>query len=149
MKYISYIIILLFFLAAAYSVDNRNTSFDTRWLPIVRSLTSINSSSVELVWGPSGLIKDVDIDKLSGNFSVNLYVGNGIQTLNAEVFYKANRLNSTDSIIIVGLDSDTVYHACLSAKWYGENDTIKVDSLRYIPPPPCRLVRTYTSGKLN
>ena len=136
-------------MAAVYSVDNYNASFDDRWLPIVRNLASINSSSVQLVWGPSGLINDVDIDKLYGNFSVSLYVDNGRQMFNEVVFYKANQLNLTDSITVAGLTSDTVYQACLTAKWYGENDTIELDSLRYIPPPPCRLVRTYMNGKLN
>lgn len=140
---------MLFYLAAVYSADNYSASFDDRWLPIVRNLASINSSSVQLVWGPSGLINDVDIDKLSGNFSISLYVDNGRQMFNEVVFYKADKLNLTDSITVAELTPDTVYQACLTAKWYGEKDTIELDSLRYIPPPPCRLVRTYMTDKLN
>ena len=140
---------MLFFFAAVYSADKYSASFDDRWLPIVRNLASINSSSVQLVWGPSDLINDVDIDKVSGNFSVSLYVDNGRQMFNEVVFYKANKLNLTDSITVAELTPDTAYQACLTAKWYGENDTIELDSLRYIPPPPCRLVRTYMTGKLN
>jgi len=149
MKFIFCIIISLFSLAAVYSADDYDVPFDDKWLPIVRNLASTNSSSIELVWGPSGLIKDVDIDKLSGNFSVSLYVNNGRQMFNELVLYMANKLNSTDSIIVAGLTSDTVYQTCLFTQWHGENGTTELESLRYIPPKPCRLVRTYMTGKLN
>lgn len=140
---------LCFFLVILHSTKAETVPFNNTWLPVVKTITSINSSSIQLVWQSSPFLNGVDIDKLNGTFSVNLYVGGRTDVFNKIVSYDADRLNTSDSITITELTPDTVYHSCLDTKWDESNETIADNSQRIIPPPSCRLVRTFTTGKLN
>jgi hypothetical protein len=143
------IMILVFILAIPYSTKCDTIPFDDDMLPQILTLMSINSSSIQLVWRPSSSLANIDIDQLSGNFTVSLYVGTRIHVFNKVVVYDANKLNTTDSITIAGLAPDTIYHACFGSKWYEQNSTFEDDPRRAIRPHPCRLLRTYATGELN
>jgi len=143
------IMILFFLLAVPYSSKCHTIPFDGDMLPQILTLMSINSSSIQLVWRPSSSLENIDIDQLSGKFTVSLYVGTRIYVFNKVVIYEASKLNTTDSITITGLVPDTIYHTCFGSKWYEQNSTIEVYPRRVIPPNPCRLLRTYATGELN
>lgn len=148
MKYTCGILFLSFFLPAVHSTKNHTIPFDNNWLPVIDTLESLNSSSIKLVWRPSPSLGGVDIDELSGNFTVSLYVASQ-EMFEKVIVYNADKLNTTDSITIAELTPDTAYQSCLRTKWYEQNDTIEVDSPRIFPAPKCRLLRTYAIGKLN
>ncbi|CAF3215203.1 unnamed protein product [Rotaria sp. Silwood2] len=115
----------------------------------INTLMSINSSSIQLMWRPSSSLQGIDINQLSGNFTVSLYVGTRNNVSNKAVVYDVSKLNTSDSITITGLAPDTVYHTCFDSKWYDQNSTAEDNALRAFPPPKCRLLRTYATGESN
>ncbi|CAF1465220.1 unnamed protein product, partial [Rotaria sordida] len=132
-------------MAIPHSIESRTVPFNDSWLPRIDTLMSINSSSIQLVWRPSFSLEDVDIDQLSGNFTVSLYVGTRNSVSNKAIVYDVSKLNTSDSITITGLVPDTVYHTCFDSEWYEQKSTIEDNTHRAIPPPKCRLLRTYTT----
>ncbi|CAF4941115.1 unnamed protein product [Rotaria sp. Silwood1] len=130
-------------------IESRAVPLNDSWLPGINTLMSINSSSIQLVWRPSFSLQGVDIDQLSGNFTVSLYVGTRNNVSNKAVVYDVSKLNTSDSITITGLAPDTVYDACFDSKWCDQNSTAKDSAVRGIPPPKCRLLRTYATGMSN
>lgn len=148
MEYLRIILNLAFVLVAMHTTKIEAVPFNDTWLPLVKILTSINSSSIQLVWQPSLSLDGVDIDKLNGTFTVTLYVGGRLGESSSTTIYDIDKLNSTGVITIAELTPDTVYHACFRTKWHAPNTTIETKAYRVIPPPSCQLLRTFATGEL-
>lgn len=122
-------------------IGEGRTAFTADFFPHFHNYRAINSSAIAIDWYPSSEIANISLDQLYGTMNISAYAGYQLYTYSKILAYPLTKLDENGTIVITGLQQNTIYSVRVYPGWRHGNDIILQNGLL------TNLVRTYTTSK--